>query len=105
MITNPSLSAALPPSELYNRTFRLEGSRASFIDLVPVIERKAGTVQVVHATVEESLERFKTNGQLIDFVKADFALGKATTGTVSQVEETRALFKEWNPKPVEEFLK
>lgn len=97
-------STALPPNELNHRQFPVEASRVSLLDLVPIVEKKAGKIELVHISVEEALIRYKTKGMFLEWIKAMWALGKGTPGTQVEVDECRALFKDWNPKPVQAFI-
>lgn len=98
------LALALPPSKLDYRTFLVEGSRASLLELIALIENKTGQFNVVHTSIDDALERAKIPDHFSDFVKAQWALGNGCPKTESVVEETNALFPAWNPTPVQSFI-
>ncbi|VDC05070.1 unnamed protein product [Peniophora sp. CBMAI 1063] len=93
---------ALPPSESKNKTFRIEGERASLNEIFAAYEKKYGVkLQVKYTSVEELQKRVKENPQdIVSFWQSVMATGGSAVGSPLD----NGLFPDWNPKPVIDFL-
>ncbi|KZV70022.1 NAD-P-binding protein [Peniophora sp. CONT] len=92
----------LPPSETKNKTFRIEGERASLNEVFAAYEKKHGVkLQVKHTPISELEDNLKKNPHDISsFLHIVIATGGSAVG--SPVDND--LFPSWNPKPVLYYL-
>ncbi|KZV70021.1 NAD-P-binding protein [Peniophora sp. CONT] len=94
--------ATLSPSETKNKTFRIEGERASFNEIFAAYEKKHGVkLQVKYTPISELEENLKKNPRdIVSNLHLVGASGKSTVG--SPIDND--LFPAWNPKPVIHYL-
>ncbi|VDB83215.1 unnamed protein product [Peniophora sp. CBMAI 1063] len=92
----------LPPAELKNRIFRIEGERASFNEVFAGYEKKYGTkVQVKYTPVEELGARLKENPHDVgSALHIAWATGLGVVGSPLD----NSVYPDWNPKPAVHYL-
>ncbi|KZV68773.1 NAD-P-binding protein [Peniophora sp. CONT] len=92
----------LPPAETKNRTFRIEGERASFNEIFTAYEKKHGVkLQVKYSSVEELEEKVRANPHdVASFLHLAWAQGQGSVGSPLDNDA----FPGWNPRPVIHYL-
>ncbi|KAA1474793.1 NAD-P-binding protein [Dentipellis sp. KUC8613] len=90
----------LPPSQLSNKTFRIEGDRISFNDIAKQYEAKTGKkVEVSYRSIADLEAAVKANAQ--DFPSVLHLSWAQGGGVVGKPEElSNGLYPGWNPKKV-----
>ncbi|KAA1474004.1 NAD-P-binding protein [Dentipellis sp. KUC8613] len=94
----------LPPDQLNNKTFRLEGERTSFNEVFKQYEAKTGTkLEVTYRPIADLEAAVKANPA--DIVSVLHLHWATNTGTIGKKEDlSNGLFPGWKPKTVIEAL-
>ncbi|TFY63676.1 hypothetical protein EVG20_g6216 [Dentipellis fragilis] len=94
----------LPPDQLNNKTFRLEGERISFNEVFKQYEAKTGAkLEITYRPIADLEAAVKANpADIVSVLYLHWATG---AGTIGEKEDlSNGLFPGWNPKKVIEAL-
>ena len=93
----------LPPDQLINRSFLVEGSRSTLGALGQKLIQRNPKAKIVSEPRDSALRTFKETGDYMAWLRARWDAGQ---GAIVQDEAdlSNGLYKDWNPRRVDEFL-
>ncbi len=94
---------AFPPAELDNRTFSLEGSRASPLSIAKLYQSKDSSIKIEHESIDDALKRWQEKHDFLAWLKVEVEAGRGFSYPEGG-KNSNDVWKEWNPRDVKEFV-